>query len=106
LATLATVIEEKIPERAARMGRSLVQGLGQLPTRFPAIREIRGRGLLIGLELDRPVAPLVDFCRDAGLLVLTAGEHVLRLAPALIVGQAECDRALAILERALALTKA
>ncbi len=106
LATLATVIEEKIPERAARMGRHLMQGLSRLQERFPAIREVRGRGLLIGIELDRIAAPLVDACRDAGLLVLTAGERVLRLAPALIVGEAECDRALAILENALAPTRA
>jgi len=105
LATLATVIEEKIPERAARMGRHLMQALGQLQTRFSAIREVRGRGLLIGIDLDRPVAPLVDFCRDSGLLVLTAGERVLRLAPALVVGEAECERALALLESALALTR-
>jgi acetylornithine/N-succinyldiaminopimelate aminotransferase len=105
LTTLATVIEEKIPERAARMGRHLMQRLSRLQERFPAIREVRGRGLLIGIELDRLVAPLVDFCRDSGLLVLTAGERVLRLAPALIVGEAECDRALAILESALAPTR-
>jgi acetylornithine aminotransferase/acetylornithine/N-succinyldiaminopimelate aminotransferase len=104
LATLATVIEEKIPERAAGMGRYLMQGLARLQQRFPAIREVRGRGLLIGIELDRLAAPAVDACREAGLLVLTAGERVVRLAPALIVGEAECDRALATLESALAQT--
>jgi acetylornithine/N-succinyldiaminopimelate aminotransferase len=102
LATLTTMIEEKIPERAARMGRHLMQGLGRLRERHPAIREVRGRGLLIGVELDRAVAPAVDACREAGLLVLTAGDRVLRLAPALIVGEADCDRALEIVERALA----
>jgi predicted acetylornithine/succinylornithine family transaminase len=101
LATLTTMIEEKIPERAARTGRHLMQGLGRLRERHPAIREVRGRGLLIGIELDRAVAPAVDACREAGLLVLTAGDRVLRLAPALIVGEADCDRALEIVERAL-----
>jgi acetylornithine/succinyldiaminopimelate/putrescine aminotransferase len=101
LATLTTVIEDGIPERAAKMGRYLMQGLARLRGRHPAIREVRGRGLLIGIELDRVVAPVVDVCRDAGLLVLTAGERVLRLAPALIVGEPECDRALDTLDRAL-----
>jgi acetylornithine/N-succinyldiaminopimelate aminotransferase len=101
LATLTTVIEEGIPERAAKMGQYLMQGLDRLRSRHPAIRELRGRGLLIGIELDRVVAPIVDACREAGLLVLTAGERVLRLAPALIVGEPECDRALGTLDRAL-----
>lgn len=101
LVTLTTMIEEKIPERAARQGRHLMQGLGRLRDRFPALRELRGRGLLIGIEMDRAVAPVVDACREAGLLVLTAGDRVLRLAPALIVSEADSDRALEILEQSL-----
>lgn len=62
-----------------------------------AIIQIRGAGLLVGVELTRPAAPLVDAARTAGLLVLSAGENVLRLAPPLIVTEAEIDRAVAIL---------
>ena len=102
LATLTTMIEEGIPERAAKMGRHVMQALGRVRARQPAIREVRGRGLLIGIELDRVAAPVVDACRDAGLLVLTAGDRVVRLAPALIVTEADCDRALEILEHAVA----
>ena len=101
LATFTTVLDEKIPERAARMGRHLMDGLRALAARQPAVRGVRGRGLLIGVELARPVGPLVDNCREAGLLVLSAGEQVLRLAPPLIVDERECDRALAIIEGAL-----
>ncbi|MGH7276953.1 MAG: acetylornithine transaminase [Candidatus Rokuibacteriota bacterium] len=101
LATLQTIIEEKIPERAATLGRYLTDGLRRFATSTGAIREVRGRGLLIGMELDRPAAPIVDGCRDAGLLVLSAGERVLRLAPPLIVEQRDCDHALAIIGRAL-----
>ena len=101
LATLTTMIEERIPERAAKTGRYLMEALGRLRQRFPAIRELRGRGLLIGIELDRAVGPAVDACREGGLLALTAGDRVLRLAPALIVSEAECDRAMDILDRAL-----
>jgi len=101
LATLTTMIEERIPERAAKTGRYVMEGLGRLRQRYPAIRDLRGRGLLIGIELDRPVGPAVDACREGGLLVLTAGDRVLRLAPALIVSEAECNRALDILGKAL-----
>ena len=101
LATLTAVLEEKIPDRAARMGRYHVHGLGQMARPHPAVNHVRGRGLLIGIELSQPVGPLVDGCRDAGLLVLSAGERVLRLTPPLVVGEAECDRALEILDRVL-----
>jgi predicted acetylornithine/succinylornithine family transaminase len=101
LATLTTVIEEKLPERAARAGRHLVQQLQGMAAKLPGIREVRGRGLLIGIELDRPAAGVVDGCREAGLLILTAGEKVVRLAPPLIVSDAECDRALDTLHRVL-----
>jgi acetylornithine aminotransferase/acetylornithine/N-succinyldiaminopimelate aminotransferase len=101
LATLTTVLDEKIPERAARTGRLLMDGLETLAGTVPAIRAVRGRGLLIGVELDRPAGPVVDACRDAGLLALTAGERVLRLTPPLIVEPADCARALAIVGAAL-----
>ncbi|MBI2494318.1 MAG: aspartate aminotransferase family protein [Candidatus Rokubacteria bacterium] len=101
LATLTTMLDEKIPERAARTGRLLMDGLRTLAGTVPAIRAVRGRGLLIGVELDRPAGPVVDACRDAGLLALTAGERVLRLTPPLIVEPADCARALAIVGAAL-----
>jgi predicted acetylornithine/succinylornithine family transaminase len=101
LATLTAVLEEKIPDRAARMGRHLMDGLRDVGRRHPAVRDVRGRGLLIGVELTQAVGPLVDACREAGLLVLSAGDKVLRLTPPLVVGEAECDRALEIIDRVL-----
>ena len=101
LATFSTIVEDKLPERAARMGRYLMDGLRAIAGRRPVVREVRGRGLLIGATLTRPVGPVVDACREAGLLVLSAGEQVLRLAPPLIVEERDCDRGLAIIDEAL-----
>jgi predicted acetylornithine/succinylornithine family transaminase len=101
LAAFTTVLGDRIPERAARMGRELMEGLRAIQSRQPMVREVRGRGLLIGIDLTVPVAPIVDRCRDAGLLVLSAGENVLRLAPPLIVDSRDAARALEIIERAL-----
>ena len=101
LATLTTILDEKIPERAARMGRYLGEGLRGLAAKHPVVREVRGRGLLVGVGLSRAVAPLIDACRDAGVLVLSAGETVLRLAPPLIVEERDCDRALGAIDAAL-----
>ena len=101
LVTLTTLLEEKLPENAARMGKYLLDRLQGLQAKHPVIREIRGKGLLLGMELSRPAGPVVIGCREAGLLVLTAGDMVLRLAPPLIVNEATCDRALAVLDSVL-----
>src|SRR5216110_3062104 len=55
LATLTTVLEDKIPDRAARIGRYLSDGLRDVARRHPVVREVRGRGLLIGVELTQAV---------------------------------------------------
>jgi acetylornithine/N-succinyldiaminopimelate aminotransferase len=102
LATLTTIIGDKLPERAEHRGRELMDGARELQKKLPVITEVRGRGLLIGIELTKPAAPVMDACREAGLLVLTAGEKVVRLAPPLIVESADCKRALEILGGALA----
>jgi predicted acetylornithine/succinylornithine family transaminase len=101
LAAFTTVLADRIPERAARMGQELMDGLRAIRSRQPIVREVRGKGLLIGMDLTVPAAPIVDRCRDAGLLVLSAGEKVLRLAPPLIVESRDAARALEIIERAL-----
>jgi predicted acetylornithine/succinylornithine family transaminase len=101
LTVLQTMIDEKVPERAAAIGSRLMQRLERLKGRYPVIKEVRGKGLLIGLELAKPVGPAVSACREAGLLVLTAGDNVLRLAPPLIVDDLAVDQAMEILERGL-----
>ena len=61
-----------------------------------------GAGLLLAAALDRGAGPIVDACREHGLLVLTAGPDVLRFLPPLVVGEADVDEALGILEAVLA----
>jgi acetylornithine/N-succinyldiaminopimelate aminotransferase len=69
--------------------------------RLPGVVAVRGRGLLVGAELDRPAAPVVAACLEAGLLVSTAGDNVLRLTPPLTVGPDEIGQGLSVLEEAL-----
>jgi acetylornithine/N-succinyldiaminopimelate aminotransferase len=102
LATLTTMLDERIPERAARMGRFLMDRLRAMAATRPVVTALRGRGLLIGIELARPAAPVVDACRERGVLVLSAGEKVVRLAPPLVVEETDCERAVAVLAAALA----
>ena len=101
LATLTTVLAEKLPEHAARMGDTLGEGLRALGRELPTVKTVRGRGLLLGVELTHAAGPVVDGCRDRGLLVLSAGERVLRLAPPLIVEPADCRRALDVIGEVL-----
>ncbi|CAA2978006.1 acetylornithine aminotransferase, mitochondrial [Olea europaea subsp. europaea] len=64
----------------------------------PHVREVRGSGLIIGVELDVSAAPLVDACQRSGLLILTAGKgNVVRIVPPLIISIQEIDRAVEIL---------
>jgi acetylornithine/N-succinyldiaminopimelate aminotransferase len=98
----ATLLEDKLSERAARMGGVLSQGLETLRAKYPkAVKEVRGRGLLMGLDLATPVGDVVNACRERGLLVLTAGDNTLRLAPALVVSEQEIGEACAIVDKAL-----
>src|SRR5262249_40430807 len=83
IASFTTVLDEKIPERAARIGRYLMEGLRRMATTRPVIRAVRGRGLLIGAELSAAAGPIVDACREDGVLILSAGEKVVRMAPPL-----------------------
>jgi acetylornithine aminotransferase len=71
----------------------LLAGLQKLP----GVVEARGAGLLVGAELNRPAQPIVDAALDAGLVCLTSGANVLRLAPPLVVDEAEIESALATL---------
>ncbi|KAL5543769.1 hypothetical protein UlMin_007553 [Ulmus minor] len=68
----------------------------------PHVKEIRGFGLIVGIELDVSASPIVDACRNAGLLVLTAGKgNVLRLVPPLIITELELEQAADILYQSL-----
>jgi len=98
----STLIEDKLAERAGRVGKLLLQGLDAIRAKHPkVVKEVRGRGLLVGLDLVPPMGDVVAGCRERGLLVLTAGDNTLRLAPALIVTENEVAEACAIIDVAL-----
>jgi len=66
------------------------------------VREVRGRGLMWGIELTEPAAPFVTAARERALLVATAGPNVLRLIPPLVITLEQLERGVAILEEVLA----
>ncbi len=103
--TVLDVIEsEQLLANVQQRGEQLQQGLRDLATRFPVIRQVRGQGLLIGAELSLEAAPLIAAAREMGLLILMAGPNVLRFLPPLNVTAAEVDEALATVGNILAKT--
>lgn len=102
LATLDVLEGEDLPQRAARLGEYLRTRLVDVTRRYPGCREVRGRGLMLGLVLDGPAAPVVEACFAEGLLVTLAGGRVVRFLPPVTITVDELDQAVERLERALA----
>jgi len=90
-------VDDALLARVRTNGARLLAGLAPLPH----VVDARGAGLLVGAELDRPAQEVVDAALDAGLVCLTSGANVLRLAPPLVVADDDVDRALAILTEVL-----
>lgn len=104
-AAVATLdlVEGGLARQAAHVGAYLLEQLRALQQRNPVVRDVRGRGLMVGVELpDHATAHRVEQeCFHRGLVVLTAGESALRLAPPLVVTREQVDVALSILEAVL-----
>ncbi len=77
-------------------GRYLVEQLKEAG--WPHMQEVRGRGLLVGIQFDRPVKSLLRAALAAGLVVINAGDHVVRICPPLVIEREELDEGLAALE--------
>ncbi|MDD4752364.1 MAG: aminotransferase class III-fold pyridoxal phosphate-dependent enzyme, partial [Desulfitobacteriaceae bacterium] len=100
-AALTVILEEKLAENAAQVGAYLIEKLEKLKTKFSFVKEVRGKGLIVGMEMTKEVNPLVKACMDQGLLLLSAGPNVLRFVPPLTVTIADVDQAVHILEEIL-----
>jgi acetylornithine/N-succinyldiaminopimelate aminotransferase len=101
IAVLETFDAEDVLGNCKRSAARLWQGLEKLRSATDEILDIRGVGLMIGLELSEPVADVIRRCRDNGLLVLSAGENVLRMLPPLLLEDADIDQGLDVLGRAM-----
>lgn len=97
LAVCRVLIEGRILDQARRMGEYLVKGLADMKDRHRVVRDVRGLGLLQGMELDLDARAVVADCLARGVLVNATSERVLRFVPPLIITQREIDRVLEIL---------
>lgn len=90
-------------ENATKMGSYLMEKLNALKAKYPVIREVRGLGCMIGVDVGDAVKKIFTACRQENFLVLTAGETTIRLMPALTITKEIADEALALFEKALAI---
>jgi acetylornithine/N-succinyldiaminopimelate aminotransferase len=102
LAVMNTLLKGGVLKNCVKMGRLFVQGLEELQQRFSFVRAIRGKGLLLGLELEMEGAKIVEACMAAGLLLNCTAYKVLRFVPPLTITPKEIERGLSILENILA----
>lgn len=101
LATMETLLAGVI-ENCAQVGDYFKEKLAAMQQTHPIIKEVRGLGLLLGVELTVAGGAIVDRCREKGLLLSCVNDNVLRFAPPLIITREDVDRALAVLESVLA----
>jgi predicted acetylornithine/succinylornithine family transaminase len=101
LVFLDELVEGGLMAHVARVGAHLEASLHRLAGRHPMVRDIRGAGLMWGLELDRPAAPIVDAAIQQGLLVNRTADTVVRLLPPYIITTDEIDEAIGLLDAAL-----
>lgn len=91
LAVIETLEQEHLADHAQHTGQQLLDGLRKTLGDTPGVREIRGLGLMLGIELDRPCAELVGRALDQGLLINVTAERVIRLLPPLIITTRQID---------------
>nr|BBH94800.1 hypothetical protein KTA_29990 [Thermogemmatispora argillosa] len=99
LETLDIIEREKLAERAARLGQHALERLRAISS--PLIREVRGLGLLLGVELRTRVQPYLEALLERGVLALPAGPNVIRLLPPLVISEEQLDQALDCLAEVL-----
>jgi acetylornithine/N-succinyldiaminopimelate aminotransferase len=106
LATLDVIEDEHLMENAVAVGAHFKHGLEQIQSDLPGhIKEVRGAGLMIGVELEQPTAKaLLKSMLEQGVVVNAVGDTILRFVPPLIVTREDCDRVVAALHTALTQT--
>lgn len=99
IVVLDTVNDPAFLAEIARKGKTITAAAGGW--NHPMIREVRGRGLMIGIDIEKNAWPVVEACLAAGLLVLGAGQKTLRLLPPFVINDREIEQGLAILKAVL-----
>lgn len=101
-AVIKTILDDGLMDNARNMGSYFASGLSGLKDKYAGITEVRGMGLMVGLGLARGAREVAAKCLELGLLVNPIGDTTIRFLPPLIVTREDVDKALAILDQAIA----
>lgn len=102
VATVKTLLEQDILENARTVGKYFMEGLKEIKEKRPVVREVRGRGMMLAVELEKEGAGVVDECREQGVLINCTSGNVLRFIPPLTLRKREVNMFLPILDKILA----
>lgn len=101
LASINTIVDENLPENAKNMGKYLMEKLSCIKEKLPLIKEVRGRGLIVGAELNIEGKEVVNKALEKGLILNCIGTNVIRFVPPLIINEGHIDQAVSIFEGVL-----
>ncbi|MFH0749162.1 MAG: aspartate aminotransferase family protein [Candidatus Bathyarchaeota archaeon] len=97
-AAIDVVVEEKLPQRAEVLGRYFLEKLEKLKEKYRIIREIRGKGLMIGMEFRFDVLNLILGALERNVIILDAGSNILRFLPPLVISKEQIDKVVSVLD--------
>jgi acetylornithine/N-succinyldiaminopimelate aminotransferase len=97
IATIETIFEQNLISRAAQLGEYTMQQLRERLQGNPMIKEVRGKGFLIGIVCAAPVSEMISAFHQEGVLAITAGPNIIRLAPSLNIPQDDLDQGIQII---------
>ncbi len=101
-AALSTIINDNLCDNSAIMGEYFINELNSLKEKHDIIKEVRGKGLMIGVELSQPKAVAIKLkCLEAGYLIGSVGENIIRMLPPLIITKEDIDGYIAALDKVL-----
>lgn len=101
LATLETILKDGVLENVRKVGDHFIKRLHELKDRSSVVKDVRGRGLIIGMEMSIDGLPIVNACMDRGLLINCVSGNILRFVPPLTITEKDVNAAVAILDEAL-----
>ena len=100
-AAIDVLLEEKLPERAAMLGMYFKSELEKLQSKHRTVKEVRGLGFMLGMEMKFDVLNTLLKAKEKGVLVLDAGRNVLRFLPPLVIGKEQIDKTISVLDGVL-----
>jgi acetylornithine/LysW-gamma-L-lysine aminotransferase len=100
-AAINVLVEDKLADRAATLGKYFKAKLEELQAKYKIVKEVRGLGLMLGMELRYDVRNIILKTMDRGVIILDAGRNVLRFLPPLVIEKAQIDKTISVLDEVI-----